>query len=167
MDISECIKHLESLRKYCEMMFDDKWNSNGIWDEYITALDMALKILRSPDAYQMRPLTEDELKSMFEAIKRSPMTLMPAEPVSRWISVEEALPEDHSIQVLMTDGERCYISTRNNMVRFADCDGIFIPGKSGAGVPEDPAAARSWLPGVHGRLWKRLCFSHHAQPASH
>ena len=52
----------------------------------------------------------------------------------RWIPVEERLPEKENAQVLMTDGEGWYISSRNNMVRFLDCEGIFIPGKTGAGV---------------------------------
>lgn len=52
----------------------------------------------------------------------------------RWIPVEERLPEEENAQVLMTDGEGWYISSRNNMVRFLDCEGIFIPGKAGAGV---------------------------------
>lgn len=53
---------------------------------------------------------------------------------NEWIGVEDRLPESENEQVLMTDGERCYISSKNNMVRFLDCEGIFIPGKSGAGV---------------------------------
>ena len=52
----------------------------------------------------------------------------------QWIPVEERLPEQENTQVLMTDGECHYISSRNNMVRFLDCEGIFIPGKAGAGV---------------------------------
>lgn len=60
---------------------------------------------------------------------------------SGWISVEDRLPEGDSTQVLMTDGEYCYISSRNNMVRFLDCDGVFIPGKSGAGV-----RVTHWMP---------------------
>lgn len=52
----------------------------------------------------------------------------------KWISVEDRLPEKENAQVLMTDGEGWYISSRNNMVRFLDCEGIFIPGKAGAGV---------------------------------
>lgn len=52
----------------------------------------------------------------------------------RWIPVEERLPEKENAQVLMTDGEGWYISSRNNMVHFLDCEGIFIPGKAGAGV---------------------------------
>ena len=59
----------------------------------------------------------------------------------RWIPVEERLPEKENAQVLMTDGERCYISSRNNMVRFLDCEGIFIPGKAGAGVK-----VTHWMP---------------------
>lgn len=139
MTIAECIKQLESLRSRCDEMFDEKFASGETFNEgvealYISsmALDMALKILRSPNAYQARPLTEGELKELYEAIKNQP--LITIEPLSPWISVEKALPADNSTQVLMTDGERCYISARNNMVRFADCDGIFIPGKSGAGV---------------------------------
>ena len=52
----------------------------------------------------------------------------------RWIPVEERLPEKENAQVLMTDGEGWYISSRNEMVRLLDCEGIFIPGKAGAGV---------------------------------
>lgn len=59
----------------------------------------------------------------------------------RWISVEERLPEQENTQVLMTDGECHYISSRNNMVRFLDCEGIFIPGKAGAGVK-----VTHWMP---------------------
>ena len=61
--------------------------------------------------------------------------------VPRWIPVEERLPEQENTQVLMTDGERHYISSRNNMVRFLDCEGIFIPGKAGAGVK-----VTHWMP---------------------
>ena len=59
----------------------------------------------------------------------------------RWIPVEERLPEQENTQVLMTDGECHYISSRNNMVRFLDCEGIFIPGKAGAGVK-----VTHWIP---------------------
>lgn len=59
----------------------------------------------------------------------------------RWIPVEDRLPEQENTQVLMTDGECHYISSRNNMVRFLDCEGIFIPGKAGAGVK-----VTHWLP---------------------
>lgn len=59
----------------------------------------------------------------------------------RWIPVEERLPEKENAQVLMTDGEGCYISSRNNMVHFLDCEGIFIPGKAGAGVK-----VTHWMP---------------------
>ena len=59
----------------------------------------------------------------------------------RWIPVEERLPEKENAQVLMTDGEGCYISSRNNMVRLLDCEGIFIPGKAGAGVK-----VTHWMP---------------------
>lgn len=61
--------------------------------------------------------------------------------VMRWIPVEERLPEQENTQVLMTDGECHYISSRNNMVRFLDCEGIFIPGKAGAGV-----RVTHWMP---------------------
>ena len=47
MTIAECIKQLESLRAHCEAMFDDKYESDGVWNQDITALDMALKILQS------------------------------------------------------------------------------------------------------------------------
>lgn len=59
----------------------------------------------------------------------------------RWIPVEERLPEQENTQVLMTDGECHYIFSRNNMVRFLDCEGIFIPGKAGAGVK-----VTHWMP---------------------
>ena len=59
----------------------------------------------------------------------------------QWIPVEERLPEQENTQVLMTDGECHYISSRNNMVRFLDCEGIFIPGKAGAGVK-----VTHWMP---------------------
>lgn len=61
--------------------------------------------------------------------------------VMRWIPVEERLPEQENTQVLMTDGECHYISSWNNMVRFLDCEGIFIPGKAGAGV-----RVTHWMP---------------------
>lgn len=59
----------------------------------------------------------------------------------RWIPVEERLPEEENAQVLMTDGEGWYISSRNEMVRLLDCEGIFIPGKAGAGVK-----VTHWMP---------------------
>ena len=62
-------------------------------------------------------------------------------PPNEWGSVEERLPEQENTQVLMTDGECHYISSRNNMVRFLDCEGIFIPGKAGAGVK-----VTHWMP---------------------
>ena len=62
-------------------------------------------------------------------------------PPNEWVSVEERLPEQENTQVLMTDGECHYISSRNNMVRFLDCEGIFIPGKAGAGVK-----VTHWMP---------------------
>ena len=55
-------------------------------------------------------------------------------PPNEWVSVDEWLPDFDTEQILVTDGERYYISTRNNMVHIADREGIFIPGKSGAGV---------------------------------
>ena len=61
--------------------------------------------------------------------------------VPEWIPVEERLPEKENAQVLMTDGEGWYISSRNNMVRFLGCEGIFIPGKAGAGVK-----VTHWMP---------------------
>ena len=62
-------------------------------------------------------------------------------PPNEWVSVEDRLPEQENTQVLMTDGECHYISSRNNMVRFLDCEGIFIPGKVGAGVK-----VTHWMP---------------------
>ena len=74
---------------------------------------------------------------MIRAIEEAPTLTPPNE----WVSVEERLPEQENTQVLMTDGECCYISSRNNMVRFLDCEGIFIPGKAGAGVK-----VTHWMP---------------------
>ena len=74
---------------------------------------------------------------MIRAIEEAP-TLTPQ---NEWVSVEDRLPEKENTQVLMTDGECCYISSRNNMVRFLDCEGIFIPGKAGAGVK-----GTHWMP---------------------
>ena len=74
-------------------------------------------------AYEDTGLTPEEVRQM------------------RWIPVEERLPEQENTQVLMTDGECHYISSRNNMVRFLDCEGIFIPGKAGAGVK-----VTHWMP---------------------
>ena len=48
----------------------------------------------------------------------------------RWIPVEEKLPEKENAQVFMTDGESCFISSRNNMMCFLGCEGFFIPGKA-------------------------------------
>ena len=75
--------------------------------------------------------------------RREKMNVQNIEEVQqmRWIPVEERLPEQENAQVLMTDGEGCYISSRNNMVRFLDCEGIFIPGKAGAGVK-----VTHWMP---------------------
>ena len=74
---------------------------------------------------------------MIRAIEEAPTLTPPNE----WVSVEDRLPEKENTQVLMTDGECCYISSRNNMVRFLDCEGIFIPGKAGAGVK-----VTHWMP---------------------
>lgn len=73
---------------------------------------------------------DDAIRHVLDVIDHMP-TLTPP---NKWVSVEERLPEKENAQVLMTDGEGCYISSRNNMVRFLDCEGIFIPGKAGAGV---------------------------------
>ena len=64
----------------------------------------------------------------------------------RWIPVEERLPEKENAQVFMTDGESCFISSRNNMMCFLGCEGFFIPGKA-ANIthwmpPPDPPARR-------------------------
>ena len=64
----------------------------------------------------------------------------------RWIPVEEKLPEKENAQVFMTDGESCFISSRNNMMCFLGCEGFFIPGKA-ANIthwmpPPDPPARR-------------------------
>lgn len=64
----------------------------------------------------------------------------------RWIPVEEKLPKKENAQVFMTDGESCFISSRNNMMCFLGCEGFFIPGKA-ANIthwmpPPDPPARR-------------------------
>lgn len=64
-----------------------------------------------------------------EKVKIAALTLP-----NEWVRVDEWLPEFDTEQILVTDGERYYISAKNNMVHFADREGIFIPGKSGAGV---------------------------------
>lgn len=92
MTMNECIKQLESLRAHCDAMCDGKLDSMDCWDKDVEALDMALEILKSPD----RPLTEDEINEMLEAIRNAPATPMPVEPVIepviRWISVKDKLP---------------------------------------------------------------------------
>lgn len=87
--------------------------------EYIPLIDAAQQLA----AYEDTGLIPEEFQQM------------------RWIPVEERLPEKENAQVLMTDGEGCYISSRNNMVSFLDCEGIFIPGKAGAGVK-----VTHWMP---------------------
>lgn len=66
---------------------------------------------------------------------------MPNEPNNRWISVYDRLPEDERQQVLMTDGDRCYVSARNNIVWLDSYDAFYIPGKSGAGI-----RVTHWMP---------------------
>lgn len=82
------------------------------------------QVLKDVDGNTWLPMLQDEFRAMADFIER----------VQGWIPVEERLPEKENAQVLMTDGEGWYISSRNNMVRFLDCEGIFIPGKAGAGV---------------------------------
>lgn len=55
----------------------------------------------------------------------------------RWIPVEERLPEKENAQVFMTDGEGCYIASRNNLMCFLGCEGFFIPGESSKYHPLD------------------------------
>lgn len=78
--------------------------------------------------------TEPETGSFTEWLADYLIEHLPIAQPNEWISVGDRLPESENEQVLMTDGERCHISSKNNMVRFLDCEGIFIPGKSGAGV---------------------------------
>ena len=87
--------------------------------EYIPLIDAAQQLA----AYEDTGLAPEEVQQM------------------RWIPVEERLPQQENTQVLMTDGECHYISSRNNMVRFLDCEGIFIPGKAGAGIK-----VTHWMP---------------------
>ena len=107
-----------------------------------TALGKSLVLLYAESAKNRQPVKDvdgntwlpmllDEFESMADVIEHG----------QEWISVEERLPEQENTQVLMTDGEGCYISSRNNMVRFLDCEGIFIPGKAGAGVK-----VTHWMP---------------------
>ena len=83
----------------------------------------------------------DEAATALEQLQAESDRLKEEVQQTRWIPVEERLPEQENTQVLMTDGERHYISSRNNMVRFLDCEGIFIPGKAGAGVK-----VTHWMP---------------------
>ena len=77
------------------------------------------------------PENEEQAKAYFWARKALQSTLTPP---NEWVRVDEWLPDFDTEQILVTDGERYYISTRNDMVHIADREGIFIPGKSGAGV---------------------------------
>lgn len=86
----------------------------------------------------------DEAATALEQLQAENDRLKEEVQQTRWIPVEKRLPElpeQENTQVLMTDGERHYISSRNNMVRFLDCEGIFIPGKAGAGVK-----VTHWMP---------------------
>ena len=83
----------------------------------------------------------DEAATALEQLQAENDRLKEEVQQMRWIPVEERLPEQENTQVLMTDGECHYISSRNNMVRFLDCEGIFIPGKAGAGVK-----VTHWMP---------------------
>lgn len=87
--------------------------------------------VKDVDGNTWLPMLLDEFESMADVIEHG----------QDWIPVEERLPEQENTQVLMTDGECHYISSRNNMVRFLDCEGIFIPGKAGAGVK-----VTHWMP---------------------
>lgn len=153
MTIQECIKQLESLRAHCDAMCDDKLDSMDCWDKDVQALDMALEILKFPDVCQMQLLAEDEVKFLFGAVKNAPVTLMSAEPVIRWISVEDRLPEDSDGWVLMTDGKDWYKAPRAWMFRLSGEPGYWIPARHGAGakithwmplppLPEPPEAAK-------------------------
>lgn len=141
MTIQECIKQLESLRAHCDAMDDGKLDSTDCWDKDVQALDMALEILNPPDAYQMRLLTEDEVKFLFGTVKNAPVTLMLDEPVIRWISVEDRLPEDSDGWVLMTDGKDWYKAPRAWMFRLSGEPGYWIPARHGAG-----AKITHWMP---------------------
>lgn len=92
--------------------------------EFCIAQARNRQALKDVDGNTWLPMLQEEFRAMADFIER----------VQDWIPVEERLPEKENAQVLMTDGEGWYISSRNNMVRFLDCEGIFIPGKAGAGV---------------------------------
>lgn len=47
MTTDECIKQLESLRAHCDYMYDDKWDSDDIWDKDVEALDMAIDLMKA------------------------------------------------------------------------------------------------------------------------
>ena len=87
--------------------------------------------VKDVDGNTWLPMLLDEFESMADVIEHG----------QEWIPVEERLPKEENAQVLMTDGEGWYISSRNEMVRLLDCEGIFIPGKAGAGVK-----VTHWMP---------------------
>lgn len=99
----------------------EKWT--GWWEHTVLG-----NIVDRLAAYEDTGLTPEEVQQM------------------RWIPVEEKLPEKENAQVFMTDGESCFISSRNNMMCFLGCEGFFIPGKA-ANIthwmpPPDPPARR-------------------------
>lgn len=88
----------------------------------------------------------DEAATALEQIQAENDRLKKEIQQMRWIPVEERLPEEENAQVFMTDGESCFISSRNNMMCFLGCEGFFIPGKA-ANIthwmpPPDPPARR-------------------------
>lgn len=149
MTTKECMNHLYRLRVFYDLKGSEDPEVQESYAILAEALGMAIEILRSPD----RPLTDDEINEMLEAIRNAPATLMPAEPVIRWISVEDRLPEDSDGWVLMTDGKDWYKAPRAWMFRLSGEPGYWIPARHGAGakithwmplppLPEPPEAAK-------------------------
>ena len=133
---------MESMGWFGKMFQRYKGDPRGPIGTLGTALGKSLVVLNVESAKNRQPVKDvdgntwlpmllDEFESMADVIEHG----------QEWISVEERLPEQENTQVLMTDGECHYISSRNNMVRFLDCEGIFIPGKAGAGVK-----VTHWMP---------------------
>lgn len=105
-----------------EKLIDRLAKHDGVWCSQPTGYEL---VTEAAAALEQLQIENEKLKAQ----------------VPRWIPVEERLPEEENAQVLMTDGAGWYISSRNNMVRFLDCEGIFIPGKAGAGVK-----VTHWMP---------------------
>lgn len=100
----------------------------GIKESAIKSCEARIKHLQNvPPHYHGKRQRMREIE--LEKVKIAALT-----PPNEWVRVDEWLPDFDTEQILVTDGERYYISTRNNMVHIADREGIFIPGKSGAGV---------------------------------